>query len=125
MNYILDVDGRTPKPEPNILKWAMWFETADRTVRRTALKRGDPPEEYCVVSTVFLGLDHNFRGVGPPVLFETMVFADGSDAFNIQQRCVTWADAERQHIEVCNEVERIVSGAPIARSWRKLDVHPN
>lgn len=26
------------------------------------------------VSTVFLGIDHNFYGDGPPLLFETMVF---------------------------------------------------
>lgn len=31
------------------------------------------------VSTVFLGLDHNFQGVGPPVLWETMVFGGGYD----------------------------------------------
>jgi hypothetical protein len=26
------------------------------------------------ISTVFLGLDHNFSGTGPPVLWETMIF---------------------------------------------------
>src|SRR5215471_17514474 len=26
------------------------------------------------VSTVFLGLDHNYSGVGPPIVFETMIF---------------------------------------------------
>lgn len=29
------------------------------------------------VSTVWLGLDHRFIGDGPPVIFETMVFAKG------------------------------------------------
>ena len=28
------------------------------------------------VSTVFLMLDHNFSGGGPPILWETMVFGD-------------------------------------------------
>lgn len=30
------------------------------------------------VSTVWLGLDHNF-GDGPPILFETMIFAKGTN----------------------------------------------
>lgn len=28
----------------------------------------------CSVSTVFLGLDHNYSQVGPPIVYETMVF---------------------------------------------------
>jgi hypothetical protein len=31
------------------------------------------------VSTVWLGIDHNFLGKGPPVIFETMVFAVNRD----------------------------------------------
>jgi hypothetical protein len=30
------------------------------------------------VSTVFLGLDHQWHAHGPPLLYETMVFRDGS-----------------------------------------------
>ena len=30
-----------------------------------------------LVSTVFLGLDHQFHAHGPPLLFETMVFGKG------------------------------------------------
>lgn len=115
-NYILV--GHEPVAEPDMLKWAMWFEHADRTVARTSLKRGDPPEEYCVVSTVFLGLDHNFSRIGPPVLFETMAFADGTD-MPIQYRCCTWADAERQHVMVCNEIEERFKHAPVANNWRR------
>lgn len=53
-----------------------------------------------VVSTVFLGLDHNFSGEGPPVLFETMVFPD-------QDICVryrTFEEAVKGHGDM---VERI------------------
>lgn len=28
----------------------------------------------CWVSTVWLGIDHNFFGSGPPIIFESMVF---------------------------------------------------
>lgn len=53
------------------LEWARWFETADRTVTRTAIEGGE-------VSTVFLGLDHSF-GSGPLRLFETLVFGGWLD----------------------------------------------
>lgn len=64
--YILGPDGQ-PVPEPHLLRWAAWFETADRTVRSTYLADG-----ALWVSTVFLGLDHAFGN--KPVLWETMVF---------------------------------------------------
>ena len=116
-NYILD--GHRPVPEPNMVRWAMWFETGNRIVRQQRLYRGDPPQEYAYVSTVFLGLDHNFSRIGPPVLFETMVFADGTDIDGIQERCSTWDDAERQHVRVCQEVEKRFEHAPVAKSWRR------
>jgi hypothetical protein len=65
--YILDAAGN-PVVEPDLMKWAEWFEhTPARRLRRDDLGlRG-------TVSTVFLGINHNF-GDGPPVLWETMVF---------------------------------------------------
>lgn len=66
--YILNDEG-DPVIEPDLLKWARWFETATRT-----LKRDELPSGY-TVSTVFLGLDHNFNPNGEPLLWETMVFA--------------------------------------------------
>src|SRR6266704_348316 len=50
------------------MEWARWFETAKRTVKKTTLKNG------LLVSTVFLGLDHNFNDKGAPLIFESMVF---------------------------------------------------
>jgi hypothetical protein len=64
--YRLDPSTGSPVPEPDLLTWARWFETADRAVARTAVG------PY-TVSTVFLGIDHAF-GAGPPLLWETMVF---------------------------------------------------
>ena len=46
------------------------------------------------VSTVFLGIDHQF-GNGPPLLFETMIF--GGEHDNYQDRCSTWKQAEAMH----------------------------
>lgn len=86
MNYILE--GKTPKPCDNLLKWARWFERADRVVQKTRVGRLE-------VSTVFLGTDHRFGGNGPPLLFETMIFGGQHDEF--QERYSTWEEAEAGH----------------------------
>jgi hypothetical protein len=72
--YILDERGE-PVIEPDLLKWGRWFETAEeaRRVADTRLENG------VRVSTVFLGLDHNFCMDGPPILWETMVFGGPHD----------------------------------------------
>jgi len=58
--YVLDENGQ-PVAEPDVLKWARWFERKD--VRRVASDDvGDVN-----ISTVFLGLDHAFGG-GQPIL---------------------------------------------------------
>jgi len=54
------------------------------------------------ISTVWLGLDHRFRGDGPPLIFETMVFGDGGgDMSGIdQRRWSTEDEARRGHAEI-------------------------
>jgi hypothetical protein len=81
--------GREPVEEPNLLRWAMWMETADRHIKLT--EQGDVR-----VSTVFLGLDHNFFGSKPPIFFETMAFV-GDDTVGCE-RYSTWAEAEAGHV---------------------------
>lgn len=83
--YILD--GHKPVPCDDLLKWADWFETADRTVLSTELPGG------VRVSTVFLGIDHSFGG--EPLLFETMIFGGPNNQY--QDRCSTWREAEKMH----------------------------
>lgn len=78
MNYILDENGN-PKPEPNTIKWAQWFESANRHVAKT--KVGP-----FLVSTVFLGLDHRLDGRGGPILWETMIFSEDSYDDEYQER---------------------------------------
>jgi hypothetical protein len=85
-NYILK--GHTPVLEPDLLKWAAWFETGDRIVAKTEVGAS-------IISTVFLGIDHQF-GAGPPILFETMIFTDGGNE-DFQRRYQTWAEAESDH----------------------------
>lgn len=72
--YILDDEGR-PVLEPDVLKWALWFERSrkQRIVRQNHIGK-------VLVSTVFLGLDHSFRGK-IPVLWETMIFDGKHDGY--------------------------------------------
>lgn len=72
--YILDADGK-PVPCDNLYEWARWFEAAGdtRLVQKTIVADG------VKVSTVFLGLDHNWGKRGPPLLYETMVFGGPAD----------------------------------------------
>jgi len=71
IKYILDAGGK-PSPEPDLFKWAEWFEDADRKVAHDRV--GD-----CEVSTVFIGLDYSFTAAAEPVLWETMVFGGPLD----------------------------------------------
>ena len=92
-NYILK--GHEPVPCEDILEWGKWFETGDRTVAKSRVKK-------MKVSTVFL--DHNFGG-GQPILFETMIFGGKHDMF--QRRYHTWQEAEDGHREI---VARLTAG---------------
>ena len=82
--------GQTPVPEPDLLTWGKWMETADRVVSQTTISGK-------LVSTVFLGLDHNF-GDGEPLLFETMIFSEDGDGMEEYcERYTTWLEAELGH----------------------------
>jgi len=85
--------GKLAVPVDDLFEWGRWFETADRIVAKTDV---GPLR----VSTVFLGLDHNFIGRGDPPLFETMVFggeADDEASESYCDRYSTWGEAERGH----------------------------
>jgi hypothetical protein len=104
-HYVLD-ENRQAIPCEDFLEAAEWFESADRQVALTTLS-GD-----AFVSTVFLGLDHNHGGIGPPLLFETAVFR-GQKA-EIMMRYSTWAQAEEGHKQIvkhmCEIEDRQVTG---------------
>lgn len=96
--YILD--GKTPKPIHDLIAWAKWFENGEN--RRVAEKYIGVffcgfQIDTIRVSTIFLGMDHNFLQIGPPVLFETMIFGGPRDGW--QERCCTWEEAEKMHEE--------------------------
>ena len=89
LKYILE--GKIPKPIADVVEWRKQFEKADRIVATTILPYKGLNIE---VSTVFLGIDHNFSG-GVPILFETMIFGGKYDDY--QEQYATWEEAEAGH----------------------------
>lgn len=77
-----------------------WAELRTHSVTRL-FSVGD--SDTIFVSTVFLGIDHNFAFEGPPVLFETMVF--GGNAHEYQRRSCTWDEAMSVHAEAVQLVK--------------------
>ena len=92
--YVLD--GKTVRPEPDLVKWAEWFETANRIVRkdRATVRAARKVIDSVDVATVFLGFDHQI-GEGPPLLFETTILGGPLD--KECDRCSTWEAAEKMH----------------------------
>lgn len=96
MHYYI-LDGHRAIVAPDLLSWAEWFQTADRIVAQTRV--GD-----ALVSTVFLGLDHNFGTGGDPLLFETLVFLDEDWSTGAMRRYFLWAEADAGHAELVAEL---------------------
>lgn len=95
--YVLD--GHEPRP----VAFAVWAATCPAGDGRNEVARTVTPTGF-LVSTIFLGIDHNF-GFGEnarPVLFETMAFATKEGVVDFagleQERCCTWDEAEVQHL---------------------------
>jgi len=95
--------GKLAVPEPDLLKWAEWFEKSSvddsRIVARTQVGG-------ILISTVFLALDHSFNFSNDPeilpILFETMAFKGGKG--DDTWRCGTWEEAEAQHAAAVAQV---------------------
>jgi len=102
--YILK--DHTPILEPDLTKWLKWFETANRRVDETFITNNITKEKIRV-STVFLGLNHNYIQEEPPLLFETMIFGGKFDEEEYQTRCSTWKEAEKMHQKAIDVVSAI------------------
>ena len=94
-NEYFILEGETPKPV-DMMTWAKWFETADRVIASDRIGK-------ISISTIFLGLNHNFRENQSPLIFETMVF--GGDFDGEMLRYSTFADAESGHLQILEKVK--------------------
>jgi len=84
--------------EVDLMPFRLWFK--DRKNRRV--------DETFVgeyrVSTVFLGFDHSYGELGPPILFETMVFNKNKDDLECERYC-TYTEAEHGHEVMVEKVK--------------------
>jgi len=97
--YVLNAAG---EPEPaSVLEWGKWLEEAstDRT-RVIAQDKDESQDGEIMVSTVFIGLDYNFLGEGPPILWETMIL--GGPLHGYQERYSSRGAALAGHQEACD-----------------------
>lgn len=94
MHYDRDSVPITPEQWGQLLTDASY-----RRVSRTTVMDAAKPETVWEVSTVWLGLDHSF-GVGLPLIFETMVFAEGSASDELCERYSTWQEAADGHTSI-------------------------
>jgi len=127
VNYILDSQGN-PILEPDYLKWAVWFERAERHDERHI---GNDHFGDMWISTIFLASAHISKEIGNDnvMLYETMVFAsdevierlleisetDDRSIFStffggidIQKRYATRQEAEQGHKNMCIFVETCI-----------------
>jgi|HubBroStandDraft_5_1064220.scaffolds.fasta_scaffold310568_2 hypothetical protein len=86
-------------PAKDIEEWSIHYDDEHRVVAQTG-------NNQISVSTVFLGINHNFFGGNPPILFETMVFGGRLDY--CQYRYYTYEEAVAGHDKVCEEVFGLV-----------------
>jgi hypothetical protein len=107
-NYILD--HRDVVPEPDYSKWEQWMETADLILATT-------DNGVIRIKTLFLGIDQNFDGSGPPLLFETMTyltdeFEEETERLKVEFRGLecwrwsTWEEADAGHWKVARKMFR-------------------
>ncbi len=99
--YKLDEDKNVS--ESSLEEWATFIE---KTFPINYVHVGDDTVYGRRVSTVFIGVDHNFNPYSKiPLIFETMVF-DG-DTPIYQDRYSTWKEAEEGHKDAIEWVMRV------------------
>ena len=123
LKYILQ--NKVPVIERDLLTWAQWMEDA----RESGESRvGFDVVRRVEISTVFLGIDHQFFPGGPPILFETMVFEELAEPIvhdlkifdrqrkwtqfkeeigDFTRRYSTWEQAEAGHNDAVAGVRRL------------------
>lgn len=110
-HYIL-IDRRVVECE-DLMQWAKWMDLSRRD-ESFRVKQDFVADAW--VSTVFLGLDHDFHfeSKGPPIVFETLVSMLGRDDMSyseVMQRYCTFEQAERGHEAIVDSLRVLESDA--------------
>lgn len=92
--------------------WVELFEARTENLVRWRVAETDIGD--IKVSTVWLGLDHNFMFEGPPLIFESVVFGGALD--DEMRRYSTVEEAEKGHwdlvekVKLALQVEEVLKG---------------
>jgi len=97
MYYLLDENKKPYKV--TITEWIQGLTDKMRSVKQETING-------VFVSTVFLGLDHNFSNSPVPIVFETMLFGKVEHG-EYQVRCSTYEEALKQHEKAVNYVNSL------------------
>jgi hypothetical protein len=101
--HLLPADLLSNPPNKNDPDY-IWLNSYFSDIKKKRIAWDDLPDVH--VSTVFLGLDHNFGSNNGPVLYETMVFGFPSEE---QERSTTWREAYNTHIRwIEKSIHRII-----------------
>ena len=89
----------------DLMTWATWFEEgSNRRVALTKWPNGG------IISTMFLGSDHNFNpNSKDKLLFETMAFDTGTEYDNEPYRYSTYEQAEKGHEEMVEMITKLTN----------------
>jgi len=112
--YKLDDNHNTIPCEMNEIDWSDEVRRVANTEIKTLLERfinfitfGKLSiGESIRISTVFLGINHNYSRHEEPILFETMVFGGRYD--EEQERYTTWEKAEIGHKQWVKKVSKSI-----------------
>ena len=89
--YYYDREGKPLSEDEGMSLFSV--NADDRRVAETTV--GD-----VYISTVYLGIDHNWSNTGPPLIYETMAFrtVDGGPDFGEELYCYRYATEEQAQI---------------------------
>lgn len=108
-NLYIEVDGQPVQAE-TLQEWAEFMENRQPTAVKVI--------HGFKVSTVFLGVDYEWREDRDPILYETMVFGDVLTGQNI--RATSQEAALANHEKMVEAIERFVVDAKRVRTWRRF-----
>lgn len=103
--YVDHGDGARPA---EAREWSEWWEASCDDPQHPRFV-GKTEVSGVTVSTICLGLDHNFAFKGPPVLYETMTFGGKThpDDSHVQLRWSTRQEALAGHERTVRYVEAV------------------
>lgn len=105
--YVLDESGE-PHAVTDVTTWGRAFEKQDRVVAKDEVMGHE-------VSTVFLGLDHNYDEGGSPHIWETMVFGPTSLDNHIDRCGGRRANAVAMHKRMLADLPLMIAKARLTQ----------